>query len=81
MPLMGLVISAVWGRFCVLAGLILLRRLIAESKAKSGFKIQSTFYLAASPPKIAIKPSGVTCGVNPERSGISDVATKRVHNS
>jgi GT2 family glycosyltransferase len=81
MPLMGLVISAVWGRFCVLAGLILLRRLIAESKAKFGFKMQSTFYLAASPPKIAVRPSGATCGVNPERSGISDVATKRVHSS
>jgi GT2 family glycosyltransferase len=81
MPLMGLVISAVWGRFCLLAGLTLLRRLIAESRAKAGFRMQSTFYLAANPPKIVTRASDATRGVSLERSSTSDVATKRAHST
>lgn len=81
LPLMGLVIGAVWGRFCMLAGFVLLRRLIAESRTRAGFKMRNTFYLATSPPKMPAKPSGAVCRVNPESSGTSEVTTKRAHSS
>lgn len=66
-PLMGLVTSAVWGRLCILTGLTLLRWLMAEGRAKVEFKMRGTFYLAASPRKIATRPSpSTTRSVNPD---------------
>lgn len=81
LPLMGLVISGVWGRFFVLAGLTLLRRFVLESKARVGLRMRNTFYLSASPPKLPTSPSGAACRVDPESSGTSEVTTKRVHSS
>ncbi|QBQ53513.1 glycosyltransferase family 2 protein [Nitrosococcus wardiae] len=81
LPLMGLVISGVWGRFCVLAGLALLWQLVTETKTRIGFRMRNTFYLATRPPKLPANPSDATCGVNPESSGASEVPTKRAHSS
>ncbi|ABA58628.1 glycosyltransferase family 2 protein [Nitrosococcus oceani] len=78
LSLMGLVTGAVWGRFCVLAGLTLLRRLVAEGRAKAGFRMRNTFYLAGSSPKVA-STSATAYRAKPESTSVSGGVAKRAH--